>query len=914
MDDLLNYTNVYENSKKPTEKKINKVLPPLPPPEIYPPITSKQYEPTINNNIVNPITTNVLENQSKTIVSNLKSTIDNPNVIIAQTAFNPQTIYFGSGSSPISINGSNPISVTGTNPYTVSLEDSGVVAGNYTLAEITVDSKGLITDIQNGIIPPNDDWSNFEAQTDVNMDSHKIINLAPATVGTDATNKTYVDGAIVTAISAIPLGNYLQKSGGTMTGAIDMGTNKISNIGVATDPNDAITKGYVDTKFLEKTGGVMTGTIDMGTNKISNLGTPTLATDATTKTYVDNAISGGLGGYLPLTGGTMASDSATINMNGADITNTGSLYAGGISETVEFGSAIAPMFANRMYATNVSINSYNPLSAMNFIGVGGVNINAPDEDINLNAGDINLTQTDVTSFMNLTATGAIVLGAGLGVDITAGTTVQINSAGNISIGSGNVLGADTEIEKIGFKDNEIYKITGGADITIEDVASIKNVGAGSLGTMLLESESDLTINSTAGKVNIESISVNGSNITSTGLVDISAPDISLLATTGTIVLNSQLANVEVENLTFTLTGSPATGTTISTANSGRDINISTQTTGDFNVSTGGNPRIQIDGAVNGNNTLTNSGTGFTQINSALGGGSGAPILKLQNTNTTAGSGSVYIESYKAKNVATGDNLFVIGQYGNRTNGTKLEMARIETTINDATLNSEDVRMSFYVRDDGVFGGTPQFEIHGNEGQINMRLPLDMNGQNITSSGTAFNLQNISSIALGNTTNVGQLGYNITSRAGAGGALWLQPRQSIIANYGGGSTIDDTTPVNFGASLPTISFSPSVNGRYKVSVSIGFELQSSADLLIYPEVVYNGGTYAGAVYAPPLYVVAPHVNKAGVIHNSASFIDYFTVPISGTSIPFTVDVKVLTVSGSTSTNNVKTFISVEPDFN
>jgi hypothetical protein len=87
------------------------------------------------------------------------------------------------------------------------------------------------------------------------------------------------------------------------------------------------------------------------------------------------------------------------------------------------------------------------------------------------AGDINLTQTSATSIFNVTATGAGVLGFGLGLDITAGGLLLINSAGNVSIGSGNVLGADTEIEKVGFKENEIYK-AGADDLEIRDVSSI----------------------------------------------------------------------------------------------------------------------------------------------------------------------------------------------------------------------------------------------------------------------------------------------------------------------------------------------------------------------------------------------------------------------------------------------------------
>lgn len=44
-----------------------------------------------------------------------------------------------------------------------------------------------------------------------------------------------------------------------------------------------------DSSKLALAGGTMTGVLDMGTNKITNIGAPTLAGDATNKTYVDNS-------------------------------------------------------------------------------------------------------------------------------------------------------------------------------------------------------------------------------------------------------------------------------------------------------------------------------------------------------------------------------------------------------------------------------------------------------------------------------------------------------------------------------------------------------------------------------------------------------------------------------------------------
>ena len=97
----------------------------------------------------------------------------------------------------------------------------------------------------------------------------------------------------------------LSLSGGTMTGPINMGSQKITNLGNPTENTDAANKIFVDTAFQELEsainqelltylplkGGTMVGAIDMGDYKITSLATPTDGTDAANKTYVDNTIS-----------------------------------------------------------------------------------------------------------------------------------------------------------------------------------------------------------------------------------------------------------------------------------------------------------------------------------------------------------------------------------------------------------------------------------------------------------------------------------------------------------------------------------------------------------------------------------------------------------------------------------------------
>jgi hypothetical protein len=106
------------------------------------------------------------------------------------------------------------------------------------------------------------------------------LNELATALGNDAAFSTTVTNALATKL---PL------AGGTMTGAIAMGTSKITGLGTPTVSTDAATKAYADT-MLPLAGGTMSGVIAMGTNKITGVGDPTNAQDVVTKYYLDNVV------------------------------------------------------------------------------------------------------------------------------------------------------------------------------------------------------------------------------------------------------------------------------------------------------------------------------------------------------------------------------------------------------------------------------------------------------------------------------------------------------------------------------------------------------------------------------------------------------------------------------------------------
>lgn len=117
---------------------------------------------------------------------------------------------------------------------------------------------------------------------------------------------TLEDTAADAAAVGTEIKKMLPKVGGTMTGAIAMGGNKISGLAEPEDESDAATKKYADAirtlaqegktlaeNALPKSGGAMTGTMTMGAeiamggNKVTGLGAPADEADAANKAYVD---------------------------------------------------------------------------------------------------------------------------------------------------------------------------------------------------------------------------------------------------------------------------------------------------------------------------------------------------------------------------------------------------------------------------------------------------------------------------------------------------------------------------------------------------------------------------------------------------------------------------------------------------
>ena len=137
-------------------------------------------------------------------------------------------------------------------------------------------------------------------------------------------------------------GDYVKKTGDTMTGNLTMGLNQIvMDTGhIVGGNNTLLFEGYP--------------LIDVDGAKISMVANPAEAMDAANKEYVDNAVAGvkPTGDYLPLTGGTMSGD---INM--------------GVNNSVRFGAANYALYQNEDTGHLVLTgNSNTDIVEMNNIG------------------------------------------------------------------------------------------------------------------------------------------------------------------------------------------------------------------------------------------------------------------------------------------------------------------------------------------------------------------------------------------------------------------------------------------------------------------------------------------------------------------------------------------------------------------
>ena len=332
-----------------------------------------------------PLTSDLVQGELAVNVTDKRIFTENASTAIVELGTNPSTITtatatvsgtltangtFASSNAVITGGSINSTPIGATTPSTVvgsiitaNTGFVGGLTGNVT-GNLTGNVTGNVTGDVTGALTGNvtaasgtTTLTNLVVNGTVDFTNTILTNLATPLLATDAATKGYVDTAVSNVIAAAPaaldtlnelaaalgddanfsttvtnsIATKLPLAGGTMSGAIAMGTNKITGLGNPTGTQDAATKTYVDTADalkLNLAGGTMSGAIAMGTNKITGLGDPTLAQDATTKTYVDTILGSATAAATSAAAAAASESAASTSETNAAASET----AAGISE------------------------------------------------------------------------------------------------------------------------------------------------------------------------------------------------------------------------------------------------------------------------------------------------------------------------------------------------------------------------------------------------------------------------------------------------------------------------------------------------------------------------------------------------------------------------------------------------------
>jgi hypothetical protein len=384
-----------------------------------------EYSSTAGNNTdINSI--NLAEGMAPSLVNNA----------IRQLMAQLKNFQDGSAGDNVTVGGN--LSVTGTSTLTGTLTATAGLSGPLTSSSATI-TGGTI----NGAVIGGSSAQAITGTT-VTASTGFVGGLTGNVTGnTTGTHTGAVTGNVTGNLTGNVSGNVTTATGTstfnnvTIDGTLDMSSGTVGTItGLATptNPSDAATKGYVDTASalkLNLTGGTMSGAIAMGTNKITGLGTPTADADAVTKSYVD-AIAQGIDAKASV----VAATTANITLSGAQTVDGVSVIAGDrvlVKDQTTTANNGIYLCASGSWTRTTDADTYAELVAA-YTFVEGGTVNANNGFICTIPTSGTLGSTSIT-FAQFSGAGQVVAGTGM---TKTGNTLNVNTASSARI----VVGAD----------------------------------------------------------------------------------------------------------------------------------------------------------------------------------------------------------------------------------------------------------------------------------------------------------------------------------------------------------------------------------------------------------------------------------------------------------------------------------------
>ena len=379
-----------------------------------------EYSSTAGNNTdINSI--NLAEGMAPSLVNNA----------IRQLMAQLKNFQDGSAGDNVTVGGN--LSVTGTSTLTGTLTATAGLSGPLTSSSATI-TGGTI----NGAVIGGSSAQAITGTT-VTASTGFVGGLTGNVTGnTTGTHTGAVTGNVTGNLTGNVSGNVTTATGTstfnnvTIDGTLDMSSGTVGTItGLATpvNPSDAATKGYVDTASalkLNLTGGTMSGAIAMGTNKITGLGTPTADADAVTKSYVD-AIAQGIDAKASV----VAATTANITLSGAQTVDGVSVIAGDrvlVKDQTTTANNGIYLCASGSWTRTTDADTYAELVAA-YTFVEGGTVNANNGFICTIPTSGTLGSTSIT-FAQFSGAGQVVAGTGM---TKTGNTLNVNTASSARI-------------------------------------------------------------------------------------------------------------------------------------------------------------------------------------------------------------------------------------------------------------------------------------------------------------------------------------------------------------------------------------------------------------------------------------------------------------------------------------------------